>query len=236
MSWAGEIFQEIGGVGNAFGGFGRLGGDLASPGDKFGVDDPAQVCDRRFPASGRKAPPRANLQSFDASCLDRLIGRHPKDQHGDSGAQARGYGAHATVVHDRAAGRKDGRVIHCVHHLEVVGMGDLTEVSPAGADQRPPAQLRAGRADHGARVSAGDLTGVLPNPKKIGGVPAAIHDATSPSASVVNSIVSAPTKGRWPFHFAHSAASPGKQTSSPAWISSDPRPVIRRGAERVALA
>ena len=65
-----------------------------------------------------------------------------------------------------------------------------------------------------ARVSAGDLTAVLPKPKKIGGVPAAIHDATSSSASIGNSIVSAPTKGRWPFHFAHSAASPGKQTSS----------------------
>jgi hypothetical protein len=65
-----------------------------------------------------------------------------------------------------------------------------------------------------ATVSAGDSTGMLPKPKKIGGVPAAIHDATSSSASVGNSVVSAPTKGRRPFHFAHSAASPGKQTSS----------------------
>ncbi len=65
-----------------------------------------------------------------------------------------------------------------------------------------------------AIVSAGDSTGMLPNPKKIGGVPAAIHDATSSSASVGDSIVSVPTKGRWPSHFAHSAASPGKHTSS----------------------
>ena len=65
-----------------------------------------------------------------------------------------------------------------------------------------------------ASVSAGDSTGMLPNPKQIGGVPAAIHDATSSSASVANSIANAPTKGRWPSHFAHSAASPGKYTSS----------------------
>ncbi len=46
-----------------------------------------------------------------------------------------------------------------------------------------------------AIVSAGDSTGMLPNPKKIGGVPAAIHDATSASASVANSSVSVPTNG-----------------------------------------
>ena len=63
-------------------------------------------------------------------------------------------------------------------------------------------------------VSAGDSTGMLPQPKEIGGVPSAIHDATSSSASVSNSIVSAPTNGRWPFHFGHSAANPGKQISS----------------------
>ena len=39
----------------------------------------------------------------------RLIGQCPEDQGGDSGAQACGRGARATVVHDRAASRKDGR-------------------------------------------------------------------------------------------------------------------------------
>jgi hypothetical protein len=63
-------------------------------------------------------------------------------------------------------------------------------------------------------MSAGDLTAVLPKPKKIGGVPAPFHDATSSSTSVGNSIVSAPTKGRWRSNFAHSAANAGKHTSS----------------------
>ena len=69
-----------------------------------------------------------------------------------------------------------------------------------------------------AIVSAGDSTGMLPNPKKIGGVPAAIQDATSSSVSVCNSSVSVPTKGLLKgfrtSHFAHSAASPGKHASS----------------------
>ena len=60
-----------------------------------------------------------------------------------------------------------------------------------------------------ARVSAADSTPTLPKPKQIGGFPAAIHDATSSSVSVGSSKLSAPTKGRWPFHFAHSDASPG---------------------------
>ena len=54
---------------------------------------------------------------------------------------------------------------------------------------------------------------MLPKPNNMGGVPAAIHDMTSSSASVGDSIVSAPTKGRRPPELAHSAASPGKQTS-----------------------
>ena len=33
-------------------------------------------------------------------------------------------------------------------------------------------------------VWAGDFTGILPNPKQIGGVPAAIHDATGETAEV----------------------------------------------------
>ncbi|SHU30503.1 Uncharacterised protein [Mycobacteroides abscessus subsp. abscessus] len=55
---------------------------------------------------------------------------------------------------------------------------------------------------------------MLPKPKKIGGVPPAIHDATSSSASCVIAMVSEPTNGRSPFHFAHSVARPGKQTES----------------------
>jgi hypothetical protein len=55
---------------------------------------------------------------------------------------------------------------------------------------------------------------MLPNPKHTGGVPSAIHDAISSSASVGNSIASAPTKGRRLPHFAHSAANPGKHTWS----------------------
>ena len=44
------------------------------------------------------------------------------------------------------------RVIHHAHHLDVLEMGDVAEISRAGANQRPLAQLRAGRADHGDRV------------------------------------------------------------------------------------
>ena len=55
---------------------------------------------------------------------------------------------------------------------------------------------------------------MLPNPKQIGGVPAAIQDATSSSASVGCSNVRVPTNGRWSPHFTHSAARPGKHTGS----------------------
>jgi hypothetical protein len=88
----------------------------------------------------------------------------------------------------------------------------LKSLQPAQTNARSPNCAQAALII--ATVSAADLTGMLPNPKKIGGVPAAIHDMTSSSAPVGNSIVSAPTKGRRPSHFAHSAASPGKQTSS----------------------
>ena len=132
-----------------------------------------------------KRRPEPTFKSFDPSCRDRRIGPRPKDQHGDSGAQACGHGAHATVVHDRAAGRKGNRVVHRTHHLDVVQMGDMAEVTPAGAHQRPLAQLRAGRADHGERVGGRfDRRAAKPEENRIGGVPAAIHDATSLSASV----------------------------------------------------
>ena len=121
---AGEIFQEISGGRNAFGGFGHPGGDLAGPGDVLRGEDGAQVRDQRFPGSARKATGGAHLQSFDRSSPERLIAQHPEDQRGNSGAQARGRGARATVVHDRAAGRKDGRVVHRAHHLDVLEMGE----------------------------------------------------------------------------------------------------------------
>ena len=61
-----------------------------------------------------------------------------------------------------------------------------------------------------ATVSAGDSIGMLPKPKKIGGVPAAIHDATSSSASVGNSIASAPTNGPSTIPFRPFGSQPGK--------------------------
>ena len=42
---AGGIFQEIGGGGNAFGGFGHPGGDLAGSGDVLRREDTAEVRD-----------------------------------------------------------------------------------------------------------------------------------------------------------------------------------------------
>src|ERR1700691_2735181 len=127
---AGEIFYKIGGGRNAFVGFGHPGGDLAGPGDILRGEDGAQVRDQRFPASGRKAPGGAHLQSFDRSSPERLIGPRPEDQLGDSGPQAYGGGSRATVVGDRAAGRKGRREIHRVHHLDVLEMGKAAEVTP----------------------------------------------------------------------------------------------------------
>ncbi|SHU74418.1 Uncharacterised protein [Mycobacteroides abscessus subsp. abscessus] len=86
-----------------------------------------------------------------------------------------------------------------------------------------------------ARVLSADSTGILPNPKQIGGAPAAIHAATSSSEAVGRSKVNAPTNGRSPPNSAHSAANPGMQASSYAWISSDPRSVIRHGDGLVAF-
>ena len=63
-------------------------------------------------------------------------------------------------------------------------------------------------------VSAADSSGTLPNPKQIGGVPAAIHDATSASASVGDCNAKAPTNGRRSIHCAQSARGPGTSSSS----------------------
>jgi hypothetical protein len=88
----------------------------------------------------------------------------------------------------------------------------LKSVPPPHTNARSPNSAQAVAII--AMVSAGDSTGMLPVAKQIGGDPAATHAATSSSTSVVNPIVSAPTKGRWPSHFAHSAANPGTHTSS----------------------
>jgi hypothetical protein len=116
------------------------------------------------------------------------------------------------MVHDRTAGRKDGREIHRAHHLDMLKTRDaLKSLQPAQTNARSPNCAQAALIM--ASVSAGESTGMLPNPKKIGGVPAAIHDATSSSAAVGDSIVGVPTNGRRPFHFAHSARSQGTHTS-----------------------
>jgi len=130
---AGEIFHKIGGLDSAFGGFGHPGGDLAGPGEVLGGEDRAQVRDERSRGSGRQAPRGAYLQASDLSAYDRLVADRPQDQRGDSGAQACGRGADGTVVRDRAAGRKDVRVVDRTHDLDVVEKWHVAEVTPGGA-------------------------------------------------------------------------------------------------------
>ena len=83
----------------------------------------------------RKRRPN-QLQVFDGIRPDRLIEAVPEDQRRDSGAQARGRGAGAAVVNDRAAGGKDGRVVHRAHNFDVLEMWNTGEVVGARADQR----------------------------------------------------------------------------------------------------
>jgi hypothetical protein len=49
---AGSLFQQIGGAGNALGGFGHLGGHLAGSSGVFRSENHAQVRDQRFRRSG----------------------------------------------------------------------------------------------------------------------------------------------------------------------------------------
>jgi hypothetical protein len=86
---------------------------------------------------GRKAPPKANFQSFDSSFPQCLIEVRRKDQRGDASPQPNDRGARATVVHNCAATRKDSCVIHRAHHLDVVRMEDMAQICSAGANQRP---------------------------------------------------------------------------------------------------
>jgi hypothetical protein len=129
-------FQDIGGRGNAGGGFAHTGGDLAGPADVLRREDAAEVPDRRFLGGNREAPGGANFEPFDLSRPDRLIGPVPEDQRGDSGSHACSRGAGATVVDDGTAGRKDGRVANRTHNLYVVELLDVGKVIRARANQR----------------------------------------------------------------------------------------------------
>jgi hypothetical protein len=59
---AGGVFQEIGGAGNAFGGFGHLGGDLTGSSDVLRREDGAQVRHQCFLGGGREVPRGADLR------------------------------------------------------------------------------------------------------------------------------------------------------------------------------
>jgi hypothetical protein len=71
---AGEILQKLSSGHNAVGRFSHPGSDLAGPVGILRGENPAQVRDQRFLSSGRKASPRANFQSLELSCPDRLVG------------------------------------------------------------------------------------------------------------------------------------------------------------------
>src|SRR5271155_4037392 len=68
----GQLFGQIGGAGDALGGWGHLGGDVAGSCDALRSEDAAQVRDQRIQGAGREGPPRADFQSCDAVCPDRL--------------------------------------------------------------------------------------------------------------------------------------------------------------------
>jgi hypothetical protein len=96
------------------------------------------------------------------------------------------------MVDDRAAGRKAAAKFTVSTTLTWSKRGRWLKSVPAEqTNARSPNCAQAALIT--ASVSAGDSAGMLPKPKQIGGVPAATHDATSSSASVVNPIVSVPT-------------------------------------------
>jgi hypothetical protein len=139
------LFHEIGGGGgNAGGGVGHSSGDFAGSGDVLRGQDATEFRDQRFLGGGRKALPGATFQSFDLSSPDRLIGRDSQDQRGDSGSQACGLGARATVVDDRAAGGKDGRVVYRADNLNVVERRMwVKSLAPQQINDRSPNCMRA---------------------------------------------------------------------------------------------
>ena len=105
------------------------------------IQKAAELCAERISCGGRKAPSRADFQPSDHSCPDRLIGPSPEDQRGDTGPHAYGCGARATMVNDRAASGKDGRIVHWAHDFYVVALWCAVEIACSGANQRSFAQL-----------------------------------------------------------------------------------------------
>ena len=133
---AGEIFHKIGGGRNAFGGFGHPGGEFAGPGEALRGEDGAKVRDQRFSVvvEKRRAVPTFSRLTRAPQAPDRATSRGSRWGLRRAGPRR---GARAAVVHDRAAGGKDGRIIHRAHHLDVLEMRDVAEVGPGGANQRP---------------------------------------------------------------------------------------------------
>jgi hypothetical protein len=54
---AASVFQQIGGVGNAYSRFRHLGADLTGLTDALRIEDGTQVCDQRTQVAGRESPP-----------------------------------------------------------------------------------------------------------------------------------------------------------------------------------
>ena len=117
---AGSVFQEIGGLGGAFGGCSHLGGDLTGSSGALRSEDGPQIRHQRFLGGVGEAPSKADFQFADRSCPQRLIDRDRKDQRRGSGPDARERGAGPPVVDDSAADGKDGRVVYRAHNLNVV--------------------------------------------------------------------------------------------------------------------
>jgi hypothetical protein len=102
---ADEISTRSAALATLANGLGHPGGDLAGSGD-VSRGEVRRSATRDFRVVVEKARPGVNLQSFDLSRPDRMIGQPGKDQRGDSGAQTRARAARATVVDDHAAGGK----------------------------------------------------------------------------------------------------------------------------------
>src|SRR6516164_10978614 len=109
---AGSLFQKVGGAGDAFGGFGHLGGDLARSIKTLRSEDGTQVRDQRVQGALRKGAGGTDFQPLDRGRPHRLIEPEPKDQCRDSGTHGRGRGACAPMMDDGATGGKDRRVVH----------------------------------------------------------------------------------------------------------------------------
>ena len=113
--------RKSGGSGDAFGRCAHLRRDLAGPSGVFA--ESGCGAGRRSANPGwcpKSAVPKPTSSCSTTACPHRLIEPEPEDQRRDSGPQAGGRGAGAAVVDDRAASRKDGRVVHLAHDLDVV--------------------------------------------------------------------------------------------------------------------